>query len=75
MRANTPAVQTTPEPAKNSAAAVNPAQAKVAAQVAAGATYVGQDTCLTCHGAVMEKPGHASPPRGGSALACRKTGL
>lgn len=72
MRANTAVAQGTPEAAKNSAPAVNPAQAKVAAQVAAGATYVGQDTCLTCHGAAMEKyldtPHHrAADPRAPAA--------
>lgn len=51
IRANMPVSGTDPEPGKKSAIAVNPAQA----QVAAGATYVGQDTCLTCHEAAMAK--------------------
>lgn len=51
IRANMPVSGTDPESGKKSAIAVNPAQA----QVAAGATYVGQDTCLTCHEAAMAK--------------------
>ncbi len=37
--------------AENSAVAVNLTQA----QVASGATYVGQDTCLGCHDTLAEK--------------------
>jgi len=64
MRANTTTVSDEFPPAENSAPAVNPAQA----QVAAGAAYVGQDTCLTCHDTIAEKyaetPHHrASDPR------------
>ncbi len=64
MRANMPQGETPTAPAEKSAVAVNPAQA----QVAAGATYVGQDTCLTCHDTIMEKyadtPHHrAADPR------------
>jgi DmsE family decaheme c-type cytochrome len=55
VRANTPPVNPGPERGKESAQAVNPSQAKAAPQAAAGATYVGQDTCLTCHSAAMEK--------------------
>jgi len=72
MRANMPVAEKAPVPAKKSAAAVNPAQAQVAAQVAAGATYVGQATCLTCHEAAMSKyletPHHrAADPRSPAA--------
>src|SRR5687767_11153667 len=68
MRANAPGGVAAPAPAKESAPAVNSAQTPAAAQVAAGATYVGQDTCLTCHGSAMEKylatPHHrAADPR------------
>jgi DmsE family decaheme c-type cytochrome len=51
MRANIPESSAPPVTAEKSAVVVNPAQA----QVAAGATYVGQATCLTCHDAAMAK--------------------
>jgi DmsE family decaheme c-type cytochrome len=72
IRANMPPAGGDPGTGKKSAIAVNPAQAKVAAQVAAGATYVGQDKCLTCHDTAMAKymdsPHHrAADPRSPAA--------
>jgi len=49
MRANAPDLSV----GKDSAVQQNPAQAVPAAVAAGGATYVGQDTCLTCHDEAM----------------------
>jgi DmsE family decaheme c-type cytochrome len=62
IRANAPA----PVPAENSAILPNPAQAQAAQ--ASDASYVGQDTCLTCHqdtiGSYADSPHHrAADPR------------
>jgi len=68
MRANTAAV---PD-AEISAVPLNSAQATTQAQAPAGATYVGQETCLSCHdeamGAYKDSPHHvAADPRSPAA--------
>ena len=64
MRANVPDLSA----GEYSAVEQNPAQAPAAAAAASGATYVGQDTCLTCHDEAMaaykDSPHHrAADPR------------